>query len=238
MQLFLDNDCTALMPCCPWNDYTYSTYADRCVLLAFDFCFIWIAVLMSNPATYGQKLETAGSISDGVETELCSYIGVVKTIEDQFSQKGGNHAVGFILPGVGALFDFSGGFFLLEMLTVAIMDLGTGRLYLEGIFSKALPSTPKMGKFLWSRSPEVCGVCIGIYPACMAGTCCVSCCDPEKQFLGQNQWSNKGACFAYVCFMGFLALTMTIVALVNAPECVAAKVWETLVRSGCSTYIN
>lgn len=148
-----------------------------------------------------------------------------------FLKEGQSHSGAKTFPALGVALQFPGGFFLFEMILVALFNLGTGRLYLENIFNKALPEVPKFAKFRWSRSPEVCGVCIGIYPACFAATCCVSCCDPDKKFMGQNTWSNRGACIVYTIFMGSLAGILTLVGLHNAASCFLSYIWECTVRN-------
>lgn len=48
-QIFCEaNQIVEFMPCCKFNDFELFTYAERAILLGFDFSFVWIAVVLSH----------------------------------------------------------------------------------------------------------------------------------------------------------------------------------------------
>ena len=48
-QIFCEaNQVVEFMPCCDFNDYDLFTYSERAMLLAFDFSFVWVAVVLSH----------------------------------------------------------------------------------------------------------------------------------------------------------------------------------------------
>jgi len=48
-QIFCEaNQIVEFMPCCDFNDYDLFTYSERAMLLAFDFSFVWVAVVLSH----------------------------------------------------------------------------------------------------------------------------------------------------------------------------------------------
>eukprot|EP01050_Picozoa_sp_SAG11_P016338 SAG11_NODE_2218_length_3676_cov_3.617557_4_plen_152_part_00 len=147
-----------------------------------------------------------------------------------FNKFGPQHAGARLSPALGELLNWKGGFFVLEFIVVAVVNVGTGRLYMENIFNKALPNLPKHGPFYWTQSVEIFGVCLGVYPTFCATTCCYTCCAPGKNCCGQGTWDIRGACVAYTIFFWVMGFFLSIFAIINSWSCFPAYIWETTVR--------
>ena len=123
------NQLLELVPALSFNDYEVYTMRERLLLLCFDFAFAWIAVVTTKEEVFSGTQDDDGS-GNG-HTACSDYDGFFDSIVFFMERKGNEHPGAEVATGLGQLLDFSGGYFIFEVIWVVLFNWSLDRPHFE-----------------------------------------------------------------------------------------------------------